>query len=256
METVSGGGNVTPAKRLIMIAPSGLIVPPALLANTVAWYDTKYTDRNDITMLQDSSGNNRHMTLSNFDGTGTSGYVSSPIEYLATDGVDDRGRYAENNVVPQHSDVSAVVVFKPVSNAEIFFGQGYATYTFEFYTRGNGASSTFYITDSDISSQTSSIGTAPLDGAKWYIAILTYAQSTKKIKGWLNGQYLGEGSALTNGIRQTNNIRIVGSKENTHTGSHVGNFALGAVFDKALSDNEVKILHNHVCARFGIDAVA
>ena len=87
----------------------------------------------------------------------------------------------------------------------------------------------------------------------FYNVTMTYNASDKKARLYINGVIGGTSSALTNGVKQTNYIRWGRSSTGTDYGEHKD--GVECIFNKALSDDEVKLLYNANCKAFGLNKI-
>jgi hypothetical protein len=239
-----------------MAAAEESIIPPSIKPNCLTWWDAQFADRSQVSVLKDYSGNGRDATMYNFAGTTSDGWSTSVPYVLKGDAVDSWIGREQAGFIAQDADFSYVCCFSPsANNAATYLGYGLLTnfnsnYIFRaLYTgtyvairlvdRVSGTINTTYLTS--------------ISSAQYYIFIVTYASSDKKIRLYINSSLAETTGALTNGHNAINYTRHYGNDGNTaFTAQKLG---FSSWFNKTLSTDEVKAVYNANCIRFGLAVV-
>lgn len=201
----------------------------------------------------DYSGNGRHMKLNNFAYTPSSGWVDTAPKHLKGDGVDDWVGRAESGFIAQDADFSYMTVLSPNSDNTTTATMGALLNDFStglvsniYYGSGN---INVFVYDRVSGLAGYSYGSTLLS-TKFYFISITYTQSDKKLRLYIDGILVATTGALTNGHNTINFIRNF--RNGTGASYYGSKLGIDAWFNKSLSADEVKALYNANCTRYGL----
>lgn len=230
---------------------AGLLWPSGL--SPFCWYDAVQTNQAVVSQWDDISGNLRHMELTNFSGSTSDGWNTSP-DFLQTDGIDSYGRTEETNINDALTDFSWVAAFKV--SADTTDGWVYN------FCNGSSDPSTgiYYVSQSarytvdayDVSGTDMYIYVDTTE-TNWHIFGFSYSQSTKVATIYLDGVAVGNITALATGLdvitRHSIGERFYGGAKKTSIGFS------GCFSGTALTAQQHEDIYNANCLRFGLSQI-
>jgi hypothetical protein len=212
---------------------------------------------NDKYYWVDRSGNNRHLHAVNVAYDTTGGVQAGPPAFWLDDGVNDYLKFdSATDIVVADGSISAFVVFQAkdaVSATHRILRVGDATLSkaaigidltpsvFQIFSEDSGTASTYR-----------TLAEVPVANA-WY-SLYGHYNSTNNINAISkNGGSLVTGSVLTNGTVATRRIVLatnmgLSSSSNTRV-------AEVYLFNRVLTQAEIKQLHNNIATRYGLAKV-
>ena len=202
---------------------------------------------NDKYYWPDRSGNNRHLHLVNLAYDATGGLQAGPPANYLFDGVNDYAVYnSATDIVAANGAVSAFVVFQ----AKDTVGATHRLVSLSPSTSANTLVS-YAAPTAIVASGSNGAIAAPssitVSADKWFSHYSHYNPSTQKMGSAANGGTLSEGASTA----VNNAVKIIAlAARYDYTAFNNDRIAEVYLFNKVLSQAEIKALHNNIASRY------
>lgn len=250
MDAIFGAGNHPTAGEITaMKAYHGADTWVGLEPVVINPYDKYY--------WPDRSGNNRHIHFVNMAYDATGGLQAGPPANMLFDGVNDYGVYnSPTDIVAANGAVSAffVINLKTIgspSNTIRFGRASNSRQALLMYINATGITGQCEDTTSGVSTATQAM---TVQANTWYTVAIVYSLSTRKTSISVNGGvFVESATALTNGLTLCDKL-ILSANAGISTFANVRNSET-YIFNKTLTQAEIKSLHNNIASRYGLARV-
>ena len=196
-------------------------------------------------------GLGRHLKLNGFAYNAASGWQSNPASLLG-DGVDDIVVRSESFLIPSNRSfsVSTVVSRPSTAIAGIFSATRDSMSSGDVSRLYTYSQAVYYILGSSTGSSTTNNGVSPITLLISDLMLYTfvYDQTTRKGYVYVNNSFVRETAQIETGVMCANYLKFLWSG----SAYYVERLGLSVLFNKALTAQEVKNLHNGFAKRFGL----